>query len=269
MADDSGTLDERDARGAARFEEVMARPAPGPDTVLAAVGVRQFVFGEVWNRGGLTRKERRLVTLAAVAETGLEDEIDAHVYGALRSGDLTVDELQEVVLHFAVYSGWPKAARFDRAVTEQWRRVQEDDGVEPTGVPAPPRPDAAFDHQARDARGVVLFEEVMTFPPPPPDTPYTDVGVRGFVFGEMWDRPGLTRRERRFITLACVCAADANTPVESHVYAALNSGDVTDDEAHEVGLQCAVYCGWPKGSYFESVVLAQWRRITADGGPKG
>jgi 4-carboxymuconolactone decarboxylase len=269
MTSDAGPVDERDARGAATFEEVMAQPAPAPDTVLSAIGVRQFVFGEVWNRGGLTRKERRLVTLAAVAETSQETELDAHVYGALRSGDLTIDELQEVVLHFAVYSGWPKAARVDRAMTEQWRRVQHEDGITATGAPAPWRPEAAFDAGARDERGAVVFEEVMTFPPPQPNTPYTDVGVRGFVFGEMWDRPGLTRKERRFITLACVCAADAATPVESHVFAALNSGEVSVDEAHEVGLQCAVYSGWPKASFFESVVLAQWRKITAAGGPQG
>jgi len=265
---DEQPLATRDATGAATFEDVMAMPAPPPGTLLAALGIRGFEFGELWNRGGITRKERRLVTIACVAEAGAAALVDAHVYGALRTGDLSIDEMQEVVLHFAIYSGWPKAARLDEAMTTQWQRVQEDDGGESTTVPAPALPTHPVDFAERDARGAVVFDEVMTFPPPDPDIPYSEVGVRGFVFGEMWDRPGLTRKERRFITLACVCAADAATPIQSHVYAALNSGDVSLDEVREVGLHCAVYSGWPKASFFEAVVRAQWARIESEGGPR-
>ena len=263
----SEALSARDAIGAATFEEVMAMPAPPPDTLLTSLAIREFEFGELWNRGGITRKERRLVTIACVAETGEAASVDAHVYGALHTGDLSIDEMQEVVLHFAVYSGWPKATRLDAAMTTQWQRVQEERG-DATKVPAPAIPSNRLTFGERDARGAVVFDEVMTFPPPEPDIPYSEVGVRGFVFGEMWDRPGLTRKERRFITLACVCAADAATPIQSHVYAALNSGDVSLDEVREVGLHCAVYSGWPKASFFEAVVRAQWARIESEGGPR-
>jgi 4-carboxymuconolactone decarboxylase len=265
--DDVESLADRDATGAATYEAIMAMPAPPPATLLTSLGVRGFEFGELWNRGGITRKERRLVTIACVAEAGAAELLDAHVYGALQTGDLSIDEMQEVVLHCAVYSGWPKAARLDEAVTAQWERVHTDRGEHPAAVP-PPRQPTALTFSERDARGVVVFDEVMTFAPPDPDIPYSEVGVRGFVFGEMWDRPGLTRKERRFLTLACVCAADAVTPIQSHVYAALNSGDVSLDEVREVGLHCAVYSGWPKASFFEAVVRAQWARIESEGGPR-
>ena len=269
MVDQGAMRDERDQLGAQMYAAVMAAPAPDPNTVLTAAGTRQFVFGEIWNRPGLTRKERRLVTLALVAESSDLQSMHDQAYGALRSGDLTYDELQEVILHFAVYSGWPKASRLDDAVSEQWRRVQTEDGGAAGALPPPRIADEPFDAAKRDARGERVFGEVMTFDAPPPLTPYLSNGVRGFVFGEMWDRPGLTRKERRFVTLACVCAADAVIPIQSHIFASLKSGDVSIDELSEVSLHCAVYCGWPKGSFFETTALEQWGEIQASGGPLG
>ncbi|BBY07660.1 hypothetical protein MNVI_29780 [Mycobacterium noviomagense] len=75
----------------------------------------------------------------------------------------------------------------------------------------------------RAERGRRHFAEVMTFPPPD-DADLTDNGLIDYVFGEIWSRPGLSRRDRRFVTLPCVAAADAQEPLDQHVYAALNSG---------------------------------------------
>lgn len=111
---------------------------------------------------------------------------------------------------------------------------------------------------------------VNTTPPPPPTTPFLGPGILDFVFSEMWTRPGLSMRDRRFITLACVGAADAVTPIESHVYAALKTGDVTLAEMQEFVLHFAVYCGWPKASMMETTTMRMWARIqkeAADGGP--
>src|SRR5690242_8529161 len=120
------------------------------------------------------------------------------------------------------------------------------------------------DH-ARHERGVRTFAEVMTIDPPDSDGPYA-VGLIDFVFGEVWSRPGLSRRDRRFVTLACVAAADAMQPLEQHVYAALNSGDITIAEMRETVLHFAVYAGWPKASRFNIVVDQQWATIMAERG---
>ena len=61
----------------------------------------------------------------------------------------------------------------------------------------------------------------MTTPSPDPSSAYIDVGVIGFVFGEMWRRGVLTARDRRWITLACLGSTDAGYPIETHVWAAL------------------------------------------------
>ena len=101
-----------------------------------------FVFAEVWERPGLTRRDRRFVTLACVAAADAEGPLRDHVYAALNSGDVTITEMQETVLHFAVYSGWPKASRFNMVVDEQWERIHRERGQ---AVP-PPDPCCRWSH---------------------------------------------------------------------------------------------------------------------------
>lgn len=114
--------------------------------------------------------------------------------------------------------------------------------------------------------GLEWFEYVMTFGLPEADTAYRKAGIGNFVFGEMWSRPGLTLKERRWLTLACVAASDAHSPIQSHVYASLKSGDISYAEMMEAVLHIAVYLGWPKASYLEQVVRDEWKKIEAAGG---
>jgi 4-carboxymuconolactone decarboxylase len=102
------------------------------------------------------------------------------------------------------------------------------------------------------------YREVMVSDAPPPMTPYLARGVVDSVFGELWDRPGLSRRDRRFVTLACVAAAAVEVPIEQHVYAALASGDLTREEMQEVVLHFAYYAGWPRASALE---VAYYRAV--------
>ena len=60
----------------------------------------------------------------------------------------------------------------------------------------------------RQADAKAQYEHIMTTPAPPAIGSYIDAGVIGFVFGEMWRRGVLTPRDRRWLTLACVGAAD-------------------------------------------------------------
>jgi 4-carboxymuconolactone decarboxylase len=105
------------------------------------------------------------------------------------------------------------------------------------------------EHRQRAARAE--YERIMTTPSPDPSGAYIESGVIGYVFGEMWRRGVLTPRDRRFITLACVGAAGAITPIETHVWAALNSGDLTYAEYDEFVLHFATQLGWPKASVMQ------------------
>ncbi len=108
------------------------------------------------------------------------------------------------------------------------------------------------------------YREVMVSDAPPPMTPYLERGVVDSVFGELWDRPGLSRRDRRLVTLACVAAAAVDVPIEQHVYAALASGDLTREEFQEVVLHFAYYAGWPRASALERAYYQAVARIDAE-----
>ncbi len=117
--------------------------------------------------------------------------------------------------------------------------------------------------EARTETGRRRYREVMVSDAPPPLTPYLDNGVVDSVFGELWDRPGLSRRDRRWITLACVGAAAVDEPINQHVYAALASGDITREEFQEFVLHFAYYHGWPRASSFEIAYYRAVERIDA------
>ena len=105
--------------------------------------------------------------------------------------------------------------------------------------------------EARTERGRRRYKEVMVSEAPPPLSPFTAHGVVDSVFAELWDRPGISRRDRRWITLACVGAAGTDQPIRSHVRAALESGDISREEFQEFVLHFAYYAGWPRASALE------------------
>jgi 4-carboxymuconolactone decarboxylase len=70
--------------------------------------ITRYAWGEVWSRPGLDRRERSMITLAALTAVRAEGELELHVRAALRNG-LTPEEIREVLLHTAVYAGVPAA----------------------------------------------------------------------------------------------------------------------------------------------------------------
>jgi 4-carboxymuconolactone decarboxylase len=119
---------------------------------------------------------------------------------------------------------------------------------------------------ARKETGRRRYREVMVSEPPPPISPFLDHGVVDSVFGELWDRPGLSRRDRRWVTLACVGAAAVDEPINQHVYAALASGDISREEFQEFVLHFAYYAGWPRASALEIAYYRAVQRIDDEAG---
>ncbi|HEX4781772.1 MAG TPA: 4-carboxymuconolactone decarboxylase [Usitatibacter sp.] len=71
--------------------------------------ITRYAWDEIWNRPGLDHKTRRMLVLAMTAALGRWEEYALHVRAALASGDLTQDELKEVLLQAAIYCGIPTA----------------------------------------------------------------------------------------------------------------------------------------------------------------
>ncbi|MDA8045912.1 MAG: carboxymuconolactone decarboxylase family protein [Actinomycetota bacterium] len=249
-----------ESSAAHRYRDVMRRDPPAAEVLTPFERAHlEFVFGHVWSRPGISRRERRLVTLACVAAADTQTPIEDHVYAALKSGDLSIEEMLEVVLHFAVYCGWPKASNLERHVRLQWGRVQEERGEPTQALPQLDNEELGInDWDARMDRGRQEFADVNLVPAPPSDSPYQHAGILNFVFGHVWLRPNLGRRDRRFVTIACVGLDDAEMPILSHVGSALASGDLTKTEMDEVILHFSAYYGFPKGAVLQATADAAW-----------
>jgi len=257
---------ERRRRAEATFLDVMTVPYSGADTPFTGAGLLDFVFGEVWNRPGLSRRDRRLVTLTCVGAADTVEPIEANVYAALNSGDLTYEAALEFVLHFAVYCGWPKASFLNMVVQQQQARICRERGIDPPPSDPVAVWEEGLDPEARIQGGEACFAWINCVNSPPRDTPYTLAGILNFVFGEVWQRPHLSVRDRRMMTVAAVGLDDTAIPIRSHVYAALKSGDISLAEMQELVLHFAVYSGWPKASFLNQVVGESWARIESEGG---
>jgi 4-carboxymuconolactone decarboxylase len=108
---------ERNAQGMTVRREVLGdahvdRAVAGttPFTADFQSFITRYAWGEVWSRPGLSRAERSIITLTALAVLRQDEELAMHVRAALRNG-LSPDQIKEVLLQVAVYAGVPAANR--------------------------------------------------------------------------------------------------------------------------------------------------------------
>jgi 4-carboxymuconolactone decarboxylase len=247
---------ERSARGTALHAAVNALPTIAAATPVEE-SIRDFVYAEVWSRPGLDRRSRYLISISsAVMSAANPAMIDGYVRGALTGGELTLAELREAALHLAVYGGWPRGLELDAAVT----RVQTALGL--SAADCPPIRAEAWDPVERGAKGQAEFTKTMTFPGGPSANPFTEA-INNFVFGEMWCRPGLDERARRWITLVGVANSAADIPIRSHFHAGMASGNCTREEMLEFSLQYGVHAGWPRASVVNMIILQMAAKVEA------
>ncbi len=66
------------------------------------------LFGDVWERPQLSKRDRSLITVAALVATHRPTQLKTHVGRALANG-VTREEIAEIITHLAFYAGWPGA----------------------------------------------------------------------------------------------------------------------------------------------------------------
>ena len=68
----------------------------------------KVLYGDVWERPGLSKRDRSLITVAALTAMGRSDQLPGHLERALANG-VTPEEIGELITHLAFYAGWPAA----------------------------------------------------------------------------------------------------------------------------------------------------------------
>ena len=75
------------------------------------------LFGDVWERPGLSKRDRSLITVAALTAMYRPDQLRGHIGRALDNG-VTKEEIAEVITHIAFYGGWPTGSTGARVAKE-------------------------------------------------------------------------------------------------------------------------------------------------------
>ena len=199
----------------------------------------EVTFGAVWSRPGLALPDRMIAALAALCSVQRLKHLAKHIEAALDLG-LSPRTIVEIFIQCGIYAGLP-ASEDAMAVAEAVyaeRRL--------TLAPDPPRNDTI---EMLDRRGRELLESFHGDRGysgyASPDNPVTQalypVAIQ-YGYGEIWDRPGLDRRQRSLVAVASFTALKLDGQVKKFGQSALNAG-LSKTEIIEVVIQTGPYSG--------------------------
>jgi len=98
-----------------RAQQLMGDFAPKLAEVTDSV-----LYADIWERPGLSKRDRSLATVSALIALNRPDQLRSHLTLAIQNG-LTLDELAEAITHLAFYAGWPSAVSAVSAAKEVLR----------------------------------------------------------------------------------------------------------------------------------------------------
>ncbi len=246
--------------GAARRRELgLDQPSPDLAAGLADL-VDELVYGRVWARPGLATEERMLATLVALTCHRERDLLRRHVEAALGLG-LAPTLIQEAVLHCGMYAGLTSAIaalEVVAAVTDEQAHAEPADRVDSvdtsdavdTGDAAHVVDSVGADLDELEQLGrqtmATLHETRAADDYAAPDalasTLYTT--AVDYLYGAIWNRPGITIRQRMICSVAAFTALGMEAQQRKFFRSALNVG-LSEDEVVEVIVQTGPYSGFP------------------------
>jgi 4-carboxymuconolactone decarboxylase len=106
--------EERRALGLKMFEEVYGGTVPVPPPERRGAFFNQTIdqlFSEVWSKPALSIRDRRLVTLGAVAALGESEMFEIQLRAALTKGEFTRQQVEDLVLFLPAYVGYPRTSK--------------------------------------------------------------------------------------------------------------------------------------------------------------
>ena len=100
-------------------QEANAPASPPTDLYAGSPYLRELrnslVYGEIWERSQLSKRDRSLITIA-VLQALAREELVIHIPRGLENG-LSPEEISEIILHVTFYAGWPAAVNAGRLAT--------------------------------------------------------------------------------------------------------------------------------------------------------
>jgi 4-carboxymuconolactone decarboxylase len=112
----AGMTVRRKVLGDAHVDRAIAATTPLTEDFQSLI--TRYAWGEIWTRPGLDVRTRRVLVIGTLVALGQLEELAMHVRAALSSGDLSANDVKEIVLQQAIYCGVPAANAAFRVVGE-------------------------------------------------------------------------------------------------------------------------------------------------------
>lgn len=112
----AGMTVRRTVLGDAHVDKAIAATTPLTEEFQSLI--TRYAWGEIWSRPGIDVRTRRVLVIGTLVALSQWEELAMHVRAALAAGDLSANEVKEVVLQQAIYCGVPAANAAFRIVSD-------------------------------------------------------------------------------------------------------------------------------------------------------
>lgn len=203
--------------------------------------LQKFIFGEVFQTGKLTMKQREMITCITLATMQTLPQLKAHAGAALNVG-VTPEELREVMYLTAPFIGFPKMLNAVAAVN---------DVLKERGIPLPLEKQGTVTEETRHVTGKAIQDKlypggIASVMEGLPDGMSKDVErfLTDYFFGEIYSRGAIDLQTRELLGYCVLTTLEAESQLQSHYHGNINVGNAPETLTAAV-IQCLPYIGFP------------------------
>lgn len=203
--------------------------------------LQKFIFGEVFQIGELSLKQREMITCITLATIQTLPQLKAHAGAALNVG-VTPEELREVMYLTAPFIGFPKMLNAVSTVNEVFKE---------RGITLPLGKQGTVTEENRHEKGVAIQDSlypggIVSAVSGIPGDMGEDVArfLTDYFFGEVYSRGTLDLKTRELLGYCVLTALEAESQLRSHFHGNMNAGNSPETITAAV-IQCLPYIGFP------------------------
>ena len=201
--------------------------------------VNNLVYGELYQQGQLTDKDREMISLATLTTLGTTTILKTHVYSALNAG-LTPVEITETVYHCTPYVGAAKSLEAINVVNE----VFKEKGIKIPESQATVTEESRFEDGS--SAQTKLFGNLGDTKPADGEVRLGRSFLPDYCFGDFYTRKGLTLEQHELLTWVCIATlGGAESQLTGHTNGNKNVGK-SKDYMLEVLTDIMPYIGYPR-----------------------
>lgn len=223
--------------------------------------LQKFIFGEVFQTGKLTMKQREMITCITLATMQTLPQLKAHAGAALNVG-VTPEELREVMYLTAPFIGFPKMLNAVAAVNEVLKE---------RGIPLPLEKQGTVTEETRHVTGKAIQDKlypggIASVMEGLPDGMGKDVErfLTDYFFGEIYSRGAIDLQTRELLGYCVLTTLEAESQLQSHYHGNMNVGNTPETLTAAV-IQCLPYIGFPAAIKALRIIKQEYARPVSAG----